>query len=186
MNGYRYPWCEQSNGNRPGEYVRMWRHVHDIFEAAGASNVIWVWSPNVNYDSSTPLAGLYPGDGYVDWIGVSGYYGAGEDRSYRSFDWIFAPTLAELAALSSRPVVITEVGATDADGRRTEWITDMFRSFPRYPEIVGVIWFEATRETDWRIGGSPDAARAFGAGVAGERFATQWSPYTRPLLTAGR
>ena len=31
MNGKWYPWSEQVNGNQPGGYVRMWRHVHDIF-----------------------------------------------------------------------------------------------------------------------------------------------------------
>ncbi|MBM7331739.1 hypothetical protein JS562_54230, partial [Agrobacterium sp. S2] len=39
MNGVWYPWSEQTgsgapiNGNGVGDYVRMWQHVHDIFEA---------------------------------------------------------------------------------------------------------------------------------------------------------
>ena len=45
MNGGWYPWSERSNGNRPHEFVRAWRHIHDIFRAAGATNVEWVWSP---------------------------------------------------------------------------------------------------------------------------------------------
>ncbi|MFC4948927.1 glycoside hydrolase family 26 protein [Pseudonocardia sp. GCM10023141] len=185
MNGYWYPWSEQSNGNRPGEYVQMWRHVHDIFTAAGASNVIWVWSPNVTYDTATPLPGLYPGDSYVDWIGLSGYFGVDGQLAYRSFNVIFGPTLAEVAKLSSRPVVITEVGATDATGRRAEWITGMFRSIPRYPQIIGLIWYEAVREVDWRIGGSPTSAGAFREGAADPRYDAPWSPATRPLTSAG-
>ncbi|MGE5765396.1 MAG: hypothetical protein ACM3ZF_16470, partial [Mycobacterium leprae] len=31
MNGIWYPWAEQVNGNKPGEYIAAWRHVHDIF-----------------------------------------------------------------------------------------------------------------------------------------------------------
>ena len=45
MNGNWYPWSEHANGNRPHEFVRAWRHIHDIFRAAGATNVEWVWSP---------------------------------------------------------------------------------------------------------------------------------------------
>jgi hypothetical protein len=40
MNGTWYPWCEKVNGNKPGDYVRAWRHVHDVFAKAGAQNVI--------------------------------------------------------------------------------------------------------------------------------------------------
>jgi mannan endo-1,4-beta-mannosidase len=183
MNGYWYPWCEQANGNAAGEYQLMWRHVHDIFTEAGATNVIWVWSPNVSYSESSPIHELYPGDEYVDWLGVSGYYGTGGQRSYRSFSQIFDGTLRELAAISDRPVVITEVGATDAIGRRAEWISEMFRTLEDHPEIIGVIWFEAEREIDWRIGPAPDAAQAFGTGARDPRFDAPWSPYSRPLRT---
>src|SRR5262249_37398206 len=106
MNGSWYPWCEQSNGNRPGDYIRAARHVHEIFTAAGARNVTWMWSPNVTYPGARPLSSLYPGDSYVDWIGLSGYYGTGGVTAYRSFNSIFAGTLTELGTFSLKPVVI--------------------------------------------------------------------------------
>ena len=69
MNANWYPWSELTNGNEPGQYIQAYRHVHDIFAAQGVKNVTWVWSPNVEYPGSLPLAGLYPGSAYVDWIG---------------------------------------------------------------------------------------------------------------------
>ena len=48
MNGNWFAWMEGVNGNQPGEYVAAWRHVHDIFTAVGATNVSWVWCPNVD------------------------------------------------------------------------------------------------------------------------------------------
>ena len=33
MNGFWFPWSEGVNGNKPGEFVAAWRHVHDIFTA---------------------------------------------------------------------------------------------------------------------------------------------------------
>jgi hypothetical protein len=74
MNTNSVPYSEHSNGNRRGEFVRMWRHVHRIFTRVGAENVTWVWCPNVEYSTSVkPLASLYPGDSYVDWTCLDGY-----------------------------------------------------------------------------------------------------------------
>ena len=65
---------EQANGNRPGEYVAAWRHVHDIFTSVGANDVTWVWCPNVDPDHKMQsLGSLYPGDAYVDWTCLDGY-----------------------------------------------------------------------------------------------------------------
>ena len=55
-------------------YVAAYRHIHDELVAAGASNVIFVWS----VDTTTPQASrswssYYPGSQYVDWIGADGY-----------------------------------------------------------------------------------------------------------------
>ena len=35
MNGFWFPWNEGVNGNKPGEFVAAWRHVHDIFTEVG-------------------------------------------------------------------------------------------------------------------------------------------------------
>src|SRR6266487_6080926 len=61
MNGNWNPWSEQVNGNKPGQFVLAWRHVHAIFTSQGVTNVTWVWSPNIDFSNSTPLAELYPG-----------------------------------------------------------------------------------------------------------------------------
>jgi mannan endo-1,4-beta-mannosidase len=176
MNGFWYPWCERANGNHPGEYVQAWRHVYDLFAQAHAGNVTWLWSPNVTYPGAQSLAELYPGDEYVDWIGLSGYYGTAGREAYIGFDDIFAATLTELATFTHRPVVITETGATNAAGQQARWITDMFSRLPRHPEVIGVIWFEATKEIDWRIAKAPDAAAAFAAGAADPAYDVTWAP----------
>ena len=48
MNGGWFAWAEGVNGNKSGEYVAAWRHVHDIFTSVGATNATWVWCPNVD------------------------------------------------------------------------------------------------------------------------------------------
>lgn len=176
MNGFWYPWCEQSNGNQPGDYVKAWRHVHDIFTQAGVHNVIWVWSPNVSYAGSAPLQELYPGDQYVDWVGLSGYYGTGGVKDYVSFDQIFDSTLTQLHQFTGKPIVVTETGATDAIGRKADWVKQAFQQLPSHPDIIGVIWFEAVKELDWRIAASPAAAAAFREGASDPRYRVAWTP----------
>jgi beta-mannanase len=175
MNGFWFPWCEQANGNRPGDYVKAWRHLHDLFTAARVTNVTWLWSPNVTYTGATALAGLYPGDGYVDWIGLSGYYGTAGRTSYLTFDAIFTHTLAELRTFANKPVIVAETGATNAAGQQAAWIQQMFTQLPEHPEIIGVIWFEAVKEIDWRIANSTVSAAAYGAGAADPRYDTPWA-----------
>jgi len=180
MNGYWYPWAETANRNRPGEYVAAWRHVHDIFTRAGARNVVWVWSPNVVYPGATPLRELYPGDAYVDWAGVVGYYGTDRNlTAYRTFEQVFAPTLRELRAVTRKPIVLTEVAATERDGRKAAWIQDFFRALPRHRDIIGFVWYEVIKEADWRITSSEQARTAFAAGIAHPRYTQPFTPSVR-------
>ncbi|MBM0236353.1 beta-mannanase [Micromonospora sp. ATA32] len=181
MNGWWYPWSEMVNGNRPGDYIKAWRHVHDLFKAAGVANVTWVWSPNVRWDDSTPkISAHYPGDDYVDWVGLSGYYGTGAFSGYRSFDAIFKTTVEEIRAFSGKPLVITETAASDEAGRKAEWIREAFQVLPRYKNIIGLIWFEVNKERDWRIASSPAVANAFAREVAAPRYDFSWSPSMFP------
>ncbi len=181
MNGYWYPWCELVNGNQPGDYVKAWRHVHDVFRTAGVTNVTWVWSANVRYTDLTPkLSTYYPGDDYVDWLGLTGYYGKWDFAEYLSFDEIFKKTITEIRTFSKKPMVVTETGASDHKGRKAEWIKEAFRLLPRYKDIIGLIWFEVNKELDWRIVSSPAVTEAFAKAIADPRYQVTWSPDMLP------
>lgn len=172
MNGAWYPWSESVNGNRPGDYVRAWRHVHDVFDREGVRNVYWVWSPSVAPPGSTNMAGLYPGDDYVDAIGVDGYnWGTAHPaESWKTFDQIFGDTLARLRDLTDKPLHIAEVGSSGEGGDKAAWIKDFFASLARHPEVRGFTWFDHVKETDWRFATSPADRQAFAAGVANSRY----------------
>jgi hypothetical protein len=171
MNGHWYPWSEQRSGNRPGEFVQAWRHVHDVFDRVGATNVIWVWSPNILRPVPTvSLADLYPGDEYVDWVGMVGY-AVGE----RTAAEVFEPTMQAIRAFTSRPFLITETGAAPGPAK-APWISDFFAWLPQQPDVVGVIWFEFSPADggteDWRLTETSDTVAAFRAGAS--RIA--WAP----------
>jgi hypothetical protein len=76
MNAPWFNWGVGNNGTTAAQFVAAWRHVHDIFTSVGASNVTWVWCPNVDPGGKlASLSSLYPGDGYVDWTCLDGYNG---------------------------------------------------------------------------------------------------------------
>jgi beta-mannanase len=148
MNGSWYPWSIGVNGNTAAGYVRAWRHVHDLFRAAGATNVAWVWSLNteLGFDRPpAPPASYYPGPQYVDWVGVSGMnWGTTQTWSrWLSADTIFRDDYHRLRAFG-RPLMISEIGAVSRGGDQVAWVTTALERFRRaYPAVRAVVWFDA-------------------------------------------
>jgi hypothetical protein len=182
MNGWwLFPWAEQVNGNQPGDYVAAWRHVHDIFTEVDASNVTWVWSPNIVGPQTTPLANLYPGDAYVDWVAMDGY-NATNDSRWRSFAEVYGPTYAELRALApDKPIMLAEWASKEEGGDKAAWIEDaLLVQLPQhFPHIKAVVWFNwnDSPAKSYTIDSSPEALAAFRRGIgsdyyAGNEFAT--------------
>jgi hypothetical protein len=179
MNGNWFAWQEGVNGNQPGESVAAWRHVHDIFTSVGATNVTWVWCPNVDPGGKmTDLASVYPGDQYVDWTGLDGYnWGTNPAHpdKWRSFDDLYRSTYDEITTsiAPGKPLIISEIGSTEYGGSKAEWIADAIESVTsEYPQIRGMLWFEKQDDgMDWPIETSPAAAAAFAAGIQNPAFA---------------
>jgi mannan endo-1,4-beta-mannosidase len=197
MNAIWYPWSETDgsgnsiNGNSAGQFVQMWRHVHDVFQAEGANAyVIWDWSPNridnlpATHQGQAYTASLYPGDDYVDWVGMSAYlrppYAAGQKFT---FDETFGRTLTQLRAITTKPIILSEIGASETEGHKAAWMNSFFQGLndPANADIIGFSWFDlavtsyvqGVRQTnDWRIDSRPDSLAAFVAGLTapGGRF----------------
>jgi Glycosyl hydrolase family 26 len=175
MNGNWNPWSEEVNGNRPGQFVFAWRHVHDLFTAQGVTNVTWVWSPNIDYSTSMPLRELYPGDSYVDWVAMDGYNwgNIGAWHIWESFSALFQQTYNDILAITSKPLMIGEMASTEQAGNKATWITDAYTTqIPHYfPRIKAVIWFNQEKETDWRIESSLAAQNAFATAILSGMYA---------------
>jgi hypothetical protein len=98
----------------PERYVDAYRHVVELFRARGVTNVTWVWQ--VNNDSYPTedwnrATAYYPGDDYVDWVGISAYGALTKDDPWRSFDDAFASIYAEItAAYPGKPLMLAEWG----------------------------------------------------------------------------
>ncbi len=172
MNGNWFPWVEGRNGNTAGESVAAWRHVHDIFTRVGATNVTWVWCPNIDPGNVfTSLSSLYPGDAYVDWTALDGY---NWNTPWTSFTDLFKSTYDQITTTIApdKPLIVGETASTEAGGSKAQWITDMFQALPtRFPKIRGLLWFDKIDEgMDWPIETSVGATAAFRAGIQDARF----------------
>lgn len=197
MNGNWYPWGVGVNGNQPGEFVAAWRHIHDRFTQAGATNVVWVWTPNEMYeDVPASVEAVYPGDDYVDWFGMNGFNWGADihwescdcQSAWRTFAEIFDITYGRLTALADKPIMIGEVASSEVGGDKAAWISQAFLDdLPnRYPRIHAVSWFNkvatgldmvapgvvepTTTSVDWRVTSSRASLRAFTEAVNSPYF----------------
>jgi hypothetical protein len=175
MDGNWYPWSAYSRGNTPELWVRVWRHVHDIFGEEGATNVTWVWSVNHHSVPKAPgnrIENFWPGSDYVDWIGMSGFNPGPARVPFRweSFDRVNRGRYLQLQRYG-KPIVVCETGSPEIGGNKAQWLRSMFHSIRTdYPMLAGLIWFndfdpKFPDRDDWRVNSSTSALAAFRAGV---------------------
>jgi beta-mannanase len=161
MNADWYPWGVVVNGNTPAGYVEAWKHVHDVMDHE-APNLQWVWSPLAAWwPDALPLASVYPGDAYVDYVAASGYGHGDDGDTARS---TFGRWHAEVRELTDRPALLSETGA-EGPGK-TAWIASLVPFLHDHPDIRGFVWFNTSPETtgatgDYRIDDSRSHLEAF-------------------------
>jgi mannan endo-1,4-beta-mannosidase len=177
MNG---DWCwysAQHYGKDATLYTAMWQYVHRIFDDNGVDNVLWVWNP---HDLSFPdfkwnhYLMYYPGDEYVDIIGLTGYntgtYFPGEH--WREFDSIYPKIYAEYDQHFAKPFMITEFGANSVGGDKSAWLARMFDQIGQLGKIKVAVWWNGIDyDADGRPGRvyildeTPETTAAFRQGL---------------------
>ncbi len=166
MNGNWYPWG--TGQTTPADFVAAWRHIHNLFAAAGASNVIWVWNPNIiNPMPAVELEPYWPGSAYVDWVGLTGYFPTtGPD----TFDGIYGPTLTEVKRFTSKPVIIAET-AVETGPDEVASIRNLIGGVKANHNVLGFVWFDYDKAgVDWTISGRPIARATVASSIAGMRL----------------
>lgn len=140
---YRYPWGPQNN--LPEEYVNAWRHVHQIFDKLGAINILWIWSPHLSYGYFDLY---YPGDKYVDWVGVDvlNFGTVATWSKWYSFENIFGTHYKELLPYK-KPIMLAEFSSISYGGDRNKWFTDALNNFPqKYPAVKSILFFHVSED----------------------------------------
>lgn len=160
MNGNWFAWDGSHNGNDPKRFITAWKRLHRIFREEGADNVAWVWSPNWNSGPDVAwnqMKHYYPGDEYVDWVGVSGYNFDGESptKLYRG--------IAE-AYGDRKPIIFSEYASMDHGGSsKADWIGDLSAFVRKTPAIKAMVWFDTDThsDTNFRVDSTSGALAAY-------------------------
>ncbi len=184
----------------PAKYVAAYKYVWNKFKEVGADNVYWVWCPNSKSfpaESWNLAINYYPGDQYVDWVGIDGY-NTGDDTSsqdpvagygWKSFDEVFWNMYSYLdSAIPDKPFLIGEMASDEDDDdntRKASWITDAFSSMKQnYPRIKAFIWFHKYKEHEWQVDSSTNSLNAFKNAMADSYYVSVANP-TPTLSSSG-
>lgn len=173
MNGTWYPWCIGINGNTATDYVSAFRHLHRVMSAA--TNIRWVWSPNILLPGQSEkfLASLYPGDSYVNYVGIDGYnFGTSvTNLRWLTPDEVFTATVAAVKKITTtKPIIFAEVACSEQGGNKATWIDQMFQFIGSQPRIVGFVWTEFKAKADWPLESSAASLAAMRTGLQ------RWAP----------
>lgn len=163
MNGDWFTVSGTKNGNSAAKHNAAYRHVREFFRTA--TNVQFGWAPNngsVPDVAGNQIADYYPGDLYVDVVGVDGFNFGG--TQWETFSQVFDKALLQLSTYK-KPIYLFSF-ASQADTRKAAWIRDAISvQIPKHTEIKGWIWFNEQKERNWLVWSDQTALDAFKAAI---------------------
>jgi hypothetical protein len=199
VNGDWFPWNGRYNGGAgvgPARFRAAFRHIVRLFRANRAWNVTWVFHADA---AGAPAAAwnhferYYPGDAYVDWVGLSAYGAITNTDRWQSFTQALGNSYARAALMTRRPLAILETAADQEPGHdKAAWIRDAFAAIRsgRYPRIKAISWWDERfpndhgPPSDLRINSTPTRLTAYRAATANPYFVTR--AHTRRHCPNGR
>ena len=162
MNLSRYHWGKDGfDRDSPDIYVQMFRYIVNYFNEKGSKNVLWAFCPNadsVPNFSWNKIESYYPGDEYIDILGLDGYnFGLcakeknmGWTSSWRSFEDIMKSSYTQLKKISKKPILVFETGCADRGGNKANWIEDALTTSEKWG-LKAFSYFQVDKECKWKI-----------------------------------
>jgi len=167
------------------EYKKVFRYVSDYFSYR--SNVAIVWSPAQASSYDVNVHDYYPGDEYVDWVGVSSYadkyYGGNPDESnWKELYFKKGPSSSPVLAIREivetygdrKPIMLSESGCghhiihTNED--TTDFAIGKLREYYSYvpmvyPQVKLIAYFDqhvrSTDTYDYRLSGNVELKKEY-------------------------
>jgi len=187
-----YEFDGDHNQMEPVDYVKTYRLIVDTFRTEGADNVAFVWH---SYAAPTyknhPLSAWYPGDDYVDWVGIS------------LFGHMYSPELSKeandvfnFAKAHKKPVMVAEASPVNGIGNDNTDVWDTWfinflsltyrknvkaisyinTNWPAYPGFSSLGWKDA------RLQNNQQVANAWFKETGKERYLKQSSELFKQLV----
>jgi hypothetical protein len=149
MNGDWVPY-----GMDPEGFKASYRRFIEIFQAVHVdeTKVRWVFAPNAWSVRPYHTSDYYPGDDVVDFVGISVYNFGSEAGRWSSVADSGLGALNELRSFApNKPYLVTQVGSSTSGGDRDAWLRELFQTAAADPNVVGLIYFNFLKETDWKL-----------------------------------
>jgi len=125
----------------PERFRDAYRHIIDLFKAEGANHITWFFHPDIQRIPNQEWNSAkyyYPGDDYIDWIGLSVYGAQHDSDKWNLFSQLLEMWHAHIEDISdSKPIALLEFGVTerriDGKSEKEEWLDDAFDSILANP-----------------------------------------------------
>lgn len=154
-----YPWQGDPDG-----YVAAFRHIHQIFQEEGVTNVRFMWSA---FFHSEDAPQYYPGDDVVDIIGTTVLnHGSEIPESYAQwfdFEYLMRNQYEMITSnWPDKPIYIAELASAEQGGSKSDWLMEAFVRFSaEYTQVEGVMLIHGVDfkypMVDWSINSSNEA-----------------------------
>ncbi len=125
--------------NNGSGYIAAWRHIYELFQAAHASNVAFVWCPGY---SGGNQAAYYPGDQYVTWIAEDRYERTKNGGPLLDFSVMISDFYQQWSS-HAKPLMIAETGALGASDQQ-RYLASILAQARQFPDVKAVVWFDST------------------------------------------
>lgn len=140
---------------KPEDYIKAYRHVVDVCRK-DLPSAQYMWSPKGDED----LKAFYPGDDYVDTIGLSVFGYQPYDELTVGRDTTFVERTKpgyDLAKDFGKPIVIAELGYEGKDDYVRAWALEANQPHDEFPDLTAVVYFNDREVYPWpRNVGRPD------------------------------
>jgi beta-mannanase len=139
----RFTWADWT----PADYIKAYQHVVDICRPL-APSARYMWSPK-GLDN---LDDYYPGDAYVDDVGLSVFGLQKYDEDHFGHDRTFAEVLKPgylLALKFKKPIYVAELGYSGDATYVWNWAHTVLKLDPQFGELVAVIYFDDKEVFPW-------------------------------------
>ena len=153
----RFSW----GGWAPDDYIEAFHRFHRL-SRDNAANAKFMWSPK----GKKNLVDYYPGDEFVDVVGLSVFglqkYDREEFGHDRSFPDLLQPGY-DVASKFGKKIIVAELGYSGDEGYVKAWAESVTAHHPQFPLLTAVVYFNDKEVhpwpvtfglPDWRIGQS--------------------------------
>lgn len=139
----------------PADYVTAYQRMVTVCREHNKT-AKYMWSPK----GEPTLSAFYPGDEFVDVVGLSVFGLQQYDRDHLGKDQTFAEALSSkyrLVKAFGKPIVVAELGYEGDSDYVRSWAEDAAKRSPEFPDLTAVVYFNDKEVYPWpRPYGLPD------------------------------